>query len=178
MLILSCGSYESVRIKSTKKEEVRSEKDQGCSVIRLRRYDGPGRIYVVCFSSRRDGSREQHDHFKRSSKKIVQPEGKTPARLVSSCRQAIMDTWPKGLWQKAFITLDHENGHENPLATNHNTNGSTDIGCLQTNTIHLGKYGWNSADQAYNATFNAKLAYQIYLHGGWHNWFSVRGILW
>ncbi len=89
-----------------------------------------------------------------------------------------MDIWPSGLWQDAFITLDHENGKENPLATNHNLNGSTDIGCLQTNTIHLGKYGWSSADQAYNATFNAKLAYQIYLHGGWRNWFSVEGILW
>jgi murein DD-endopeptidase MepM/ murein hydrolase activator NlpD len=57
----------------------------------------------------------------------------------------------------------------NPLATNKNTNGSTDYGLWEINSVHsslLDKYGNNWRDPL----TNAKMAFEIWTSSGWKAW--------
>lgn len=72
--------------------------------------------------------------------------------------------FPKHSWTVAVaIALAESSG--NPTATNHNTNGSTDYGLFQINSVHsdlLSKHNWQ------DPTDNARMALAISSHG--NNW--------
>lgn len=89
-----------------------------------------------------------------------------------TCRDAIQRYWPVSVQQQAFHILDAENGTEAPNRTGYNTNGTTDNGCMQINTVHLGEYGWSNANfgDIDTAAFNVQVALQIYNQQGWCPW--------
>jgi hypothetical protein len=60
-------------------------------------------------------------------------------------------------------------------ATNRNGNGSIDRGLFQINSIHLGRAGCPSSGEAlFNASTNAKCAYQIYKSQGSNAWYGYK----
>lgn len=72
--------------------------------------------------------------------------------------------FPRYSWTVAVaVALAESSG--NPTATNHNTNGSTDYGLFQINSVHsdlLSKHNWQ------DPTDNARMALAISAHG--NNW--------
>lgn len=72
--------------------------------------------------------------------------------------------FPKHSWTVAVAVALAESGG-NPTATNHNSNGSTDYGLFQINSVHadlLSKHNWQ------DPTDNARMALAISAHG--NNW--------
>ena len=59
-------------------------------------------------------------------------------------------------------------------ATNRNTNGSTDYGVWQINSIHLGEANCPSAGALFSAAQNAKCAHTIYRQQGLNAWYGYR----
>lgn len=68
-------------------------------------------------------------------------------------------------YSNAMAILSCENKGLNPKATNHNRNGSLDVGIFQINSIH----GYS---QTYleNYRNNIDVAYKIYQRDGWSAW--------
>jgi hypothetical protein len=60
-------------------------------------------------------------------------------------------------------------------ATNYNTDGSTDYGCYQVNSIHRNRVAGN-LNALYDAQTNVQVAYAIYSEQGWCPWVAARKI--
>lgn len=58
--------------------------------------------------------------------------------------------------------------HGDPNATNYNTNGSTDRGLFQVNSIHAARVAY--LDQLYDPATNVRVAAAIYSEQGWCPW--------
>jgi hypothetical protein len=61
--------------------------------------------------------------------------------------------------------------HGNPNATNHNSNGSTDYGLWQINSVHqslLAGHNWRDPQQ------NTDMAYAVWKGAGWNAWTTFR----
>lgn len=56
-----------------------------------------------------------------------------------------------------------ENSEFNPLAANHNNNGTIDRGVFQINSVHGG-------EELFNWKTNVDKAYEIFSNGGWRQW--------
>lgn len=56
----------------------------------------------------------------------------------------------------------------NPLATGYNTNGTTDKGLMQINSVHVPSL--ISDTERLDPESNMKAAYSIYLGSGWSAW--------
>jgi len=59
-------------------------------------------------------------------------------KIPETTEEIIKDIF-KGDAEWAFKCLMSENYHKNPMAINHNKNGTIDIGVFQINTVHCGK---------------------------------------
>lgn len=66
----------------------------------------------------------------------------------------------------ASIALAESSG--NPSAEHHNTNGSTDYGLWQINSVHAGSYG--QPNSWLNPQTNAKVAYSLFKSQGFRPW--------
>lgn len=64
----------------------------------------------------------------------------------------------------AFKVLACENHSLNPDAVGHNTNGTTDTGIFQINSL------WANPAVLTDWKTNIDMAHVIYLRGGWHEW--------
>ena len=55
-------------------------------------------------------------------------------------------------------------------ATNHNSDGSTDFGPWQINSVHLTPQFVSTYGNVFNLQDNARMAYAVYQSQGWHAW--------
>lgn len=67
----------------------------------------------------------------------------------------------------AAIAMAESSG--NPQATNHNTNGSTDYGLWQINSVHSGQFGTPGA-RWYDPQYNAQMAHTLWKSQGFRPW--------
>lgn len=95
-----------------------------------------------------------------------------PAQPLS-CTEAINRYWP-GDKSQAIAVASAESGLR-AGATNHNTDGSTDYGCYQVNSIHRNRVAGN-LNALYDAQTNVQVAYAIYSEQGWCPWVAARKI--
>jgi soluble lytic murein transglycosylase-like protein len=60
-----------------------------------------------------------------------------------------------------------------PNATCHNTNGTTDRGLFQINSVHASRVRGN-LDSLYDPETNVRVAYAIWSEQGWSPWVTAR----
>lgn len=65
------------------------------------------------------------------------------------------------------ICMAESSGNTN--ATNYNTNGSTDMGLMQVNSIHADMVS-GDLQSLYDPATNVRIAYAIYQSAGWRAW--------
>lgn len=68
----------------------------------------------------------------------------------------------------AYAICEAESGG-NPNATGYNTNGSTDMGLMQVNSIHADMVS-GDLQSLYDPATNVRIAYAIYQSAGWRAW--------
>lgn len=82
--------------------------------------------------------------------------------------------FPESMVGKMLCTIKYESSFYE-RASNKNRNGSGDYGLFQVNSVHFGSMGCpSSASGLYDASRNAKCAYQIYKLQGINAWYGYR----
>lgn len=87
----------------------------------------------------------------------------------------LMDTYFGDVKVAAYKVFKCESGMR-PKAINHNTNGSTDRGIAQINSVHARKVN-GDLDSLFEPKVNLKVARQIYNASGWNPWVCAGKVL-
>jgi len=105
---------------------------------------------------------------------LVQPTSEEGGKEISSPS-------PEGIEKKIYEKFGKENyqiaravafaeSRLNPIATNTNTNGTTDTGIFQINSCHCKTIGADCEKKLIDPSFNIEFAYQLFQKSGWKPW--------
>lgn len=111
-----------------------------------------------------------------------EPTGESQDHLLSGRRVSTSETarllreagFPESVIGRMVCTAKYESSFYE-RATNHNSNGTTDYGLFQINSVHLHDAGCPSTTSAlFDAATNARCAYSIYRQQGINAWYGYQ----